>query len=203
MEDVATPEAWARDPAFVWRFYQERRAALAKVEPNAGHRALVTLERTLAARGARFTLVTQNVDDLHERAGSAPLHMHGELRVLTCESCGARVRDETSLDPDAFVPCAACAFPRLRPDVVWFGEVPFHLDAIAERLERCTTFLAVGTSGVVYPAAGFLEIARAVGARTIVASLDAPENLHPSDEFHPGRAAEVLPAFVDTVPHTR
>jgi NAD-dependent deacetylase len=199
VEDVATPSAWERDPARVWRFYQLRRAALATVQPNAGHTALVELEQRLAARGAGFTLVTQNVDDLHERAGSRDLlHMHGELGVLRCERCDARVSDREHLDPATFVACRACAHARLRPDVVWFGEMPYHMAAIERALEACTHFLAIGTSGVVYPAAGFLEFARAAGARTYVQALERPENLHAADEFVAGRAAEVLPDFLRT-----
>jgi len=197
VEDVATPEAWRRDPALVWRFYQLRRAALASVEPNAAHHALVELERRLAAAGASFALVTQNVDDLHERAGArALLHMHGELGVLRCERCDGRVRDRERVDPAVFLACAGCGHTRLRPDVVWFGERPHHMEAIARALERCTHFLAVGTSGVVYPAAGFLEAARAGGARTLVQALERPENLRSADAFLPGRAAEAVPAFV-------
>ena len=197
VEDVATPEAWARDPEGVWRFYQLRRSALRSAEPNAAHRALARLEVEIARRGGRCTLVTQNVDDLHERGGSAPIHMHGELGVLRCEACGSRGRDLENLDPGAFVPCSACGFERLRPDVVWFGEIPYHLDAIEAALVSCTHFVAVGTSGVVYPAAGFLDAARRVGAHTVVNGLDEPENLAPGDRFLPGRAAEVIPRLVD------
>ena len=199
VEDVATPRAWRRDPRTVWRFYQERRAALRTVEPNAAHRALVRLERELAARGHEFALVTQNVDDLHERGGSRPLHVHGTLFHLRCEPCGARVLDLEHVDPDAFVPCAACGFERLRPDVVWFEELPYHMDEIGELLARCTHFAAIGTSGLVWPVAGFLAAAREHGARTLVVGLDAPENLDPRDEFHAGRAVEVVPALVERI----
>ncbi len=196
-EEVATPEAWAADPAMVWRFYQLRRGLLHTVEPNAAHRALAELERRLAAAGVGFVLVTQNVDDLHERAGSQRLiHMHGELAVLACERCRTRVRDLARVDPDRFLPCAACGHERLRPDVVWFGETPYDLDEIAAALARCTHFLAVGTSGVVYPAAGFLQEARRAGARTWIQALEAPSNLDPRDTFVPGRAAEVLPGLL-------
>lgn len=196
-EEVATPEAWAADRASVWRFYQLRRAALGRVEPNDAHRALARLERGMAERGHAFTLVSQNVDDLHQRVGSTVLSMHGSLPRLACERCGARVEDRESLDPDRTVPCAACDHDALRPDVVWFGEVPHHLDAIDRALRRATHFLAVGTSGVVYPAAGMLELARACGAETIVNSLDPPDNLHPRDRFLPGRAALVVPPLVE------
>ena len=196
MEDVATPEAWRRDPAQVWRFYQVRRAALLSVEPNAAHAALVHLEDRLGRAGITFHLVTQNVDDLHERAGSSPIHMHGELAQLLCESCGWRGRDLESVDSDAFVPCPECGWERLRPDVVWFGEMPYHLEQIDRALRDCTHFLAIGTSGHVYPAAGYLDIARSRGAVTIVQSLDEPMNVHPTDRFVPGRAAEVVPELV-------
>jgi NAD-dependent deacetylase len=197
VEEVATPAAWRHDPELVWRFYQLRRAALARVVPNAAHLALVELERRLVAAGGRFTLVTQNVDDLHARAGSRSLlPMHGELAVLRCERCGARVRDLARLDPAAFASCATCAH-RLRPDVVWFGELPYHLDEIAGVLARCTHFVAIGTSGVVYPAAGMLAEARAAGAQTWVQALEPPENLHPLDRYFAGRAKDLVPRLVE------
>ena len=197
VEEVATPEAWAQDPAFVWRFYQLRRAALREVEPNAAHRALVELERGVGAAGGSFLLVTQNVDDLHRRAGAEELlHMHGELRLLRCEACGHTVRDEDRVDPDTFLPCERCGHERLRPDVVWFGEVPYHLERIQPALESATHFLAIGTSGQVWPAAGFLELARGVGAETHVFALDPPENADPRDAWVQGRAAETVPEFV-------
>lgn len=196
LEDVATPEAWRRDPARVWRFYQMRRAGLAAAQPNAAHHALAQLERELGERGAGCTLVTQNVDGLHARAGSRALEMHGSLARLRCEGCGAVVEDRASLDPARFVPCAHCGHARLRPDVVWFGEVPFHLDAIQRAVLGATRFLAAGTSGLVYPAAGLLALARELGAETWVHSLEPPDNLHPADRFVPGRAAEVVPRIV-------
>jgi NAD-dependent deacetylase len=194
IEDVATPRAWRRDPELVWRFYQLRRAALGTVAPNAAHHALVELERRVRAAGGRFTLVTQNVDDLHERAGSQSLlHMHGELAILRCERCDGRVRDLDRLDPGAFASCAACGHARLRPDVVWFGEMPYHLEEIGAMLARCTHFAAIGTSGVVHPAAGMLAEARASGARTYVLALERPENARAADVFVPGRAVESVP----------
>jgi len=197
VEDVATPAAWARDPARVWRFYQLRRAALSTVVPNAAHDALVAFERHCLAHDVPFLLVTQNVDDLHERAGSQRLrHMHGELAWLRCERCDARLRDLAQVDPRRFLPCPTCAHARLRPDIVWFGEMPYHMDEIERALADCTHFLAVGTSGVVYPAAGFLQAARASGARTYVQALERPENLAARDEFVAGRAAESVPALL-------
>lgn len=197
-EDVATPEAWARDRGTVWRFYQQRRAQLGSVQPNAAHRALAQFgERCTAARDAALTLVTQNVDDLHERSGSCAVHMHGELAVLRCERCDARVRDLTQVAIDRFVPCASCAHEALRPDVVWFGEVPYHLDLIQEALATCTHFLSIGTSGAVWPAAGMLGAARSRGAATFVQALEEPHNLEAADDWRPGRAAEVVPALLD------
>jgi len=196
-EEVATPEAWQRDRKLVWRFYQERRGQLPTVAPNPAHRALCELQRRLERAHLGFTLVTQNVDDLHERAGSRPIHMHGELAVLRCERCEERVRDLEHVDLCTFVPCAACGCEALRPDVVWFGEMPYHLDAIERAVQRCTHFLAIGTSGLVWPAAGLLSAARGRGAQTWVQSLDPPDNLHPADRFWPGRAAVVVPALVE------
>ncbi|MCR9246513.1 MAG: NAD-dependent deacylase [bacterium] len=198
-EDVATPEAWARDPAMVWRFYQTRRAQLGTVEPNAAHIAVAEFERLVTAAGHRATLVTQNVDDLHARSGSAPLHMHGELAVLRCERCGEKQRDLSNVAADTFLPCPACGFERLRPDVVWFGEVPYHLEEIEAALRTVTHFLAIGTSGHVWPAAGMLQAARGLGARTFVQSLEAPANLDTEDRFVVGRAATAVPPLLDEV----
>lgn len=197
VEDVATPRAWARDPRSVWRFYQLRRAALGSVEPNAAHHALARLEREARERGHAFTLISQNVDDLHQRAGSQVLAMHGSLSHLACEACGAVVHDREHIDPDVFVACATCGHAALRPDVVWFGELPRHLDEIDAALSTATDFISIGTSGAVYPAAGLLSIARARGATTWVNSLDPPENLDPRDQFLPGRAVDVIPALVE------
>ncbi|MEL6712410.1 MAG: NAD-dependent deacylase [Planctomycetota bacterium] len=196
-EEVATPEAWARDPELVWRFYQARRAQLGDVEPNAAHRAIARLQSELGARGGACTLVTQNVDDLHQRAGVDVIAMHGELRRLRCEECGERFDDADSLDPDRWVPCPACGHDRVRPDIVWFGEMPYGLDRIERAVATATVFVAIGTSGAVYPAAGYLGYARAAGVRTIVQGLAEPDNLHPADEFRAGRASEVVPALVE------
>ncbi len=197
VEDVATPAGWRRDPRLVWRFYQMRRAALAHARPNAAHRALAAFERALERAGLGFTLVTQNVDDLHERAGSRPLHMHGSLARLACEECAGTLEDRARVDPERFLACPTCGHEPLRPDVVWFGEIPRFLDAIDAALERCTHFLALGTSGQVWPAAALLGRARARGARTLVSALERPENLARGDAFHPGRAAEVVPGLLE------
>ncbi|NUP86975.1 MAG: NAD-dependent deacylase [Burkholderiaceae bacterium] len=192
---LATPAAYRADRDLVWGWYVWRMALVARAQPHAGHVALASLQ----ARWPELAIVTQNVDDLHERAGSEPLHLHGELAWLRCELCGHRVRDLEHVDPLEFVACVPCGNRRLRPDIVWFGEpVP-----LAERLERlaeaCTHFLAVGTSGVVYPAAALLGIARAAGARTYVQGLVRPDNLGTRDEFHAGRAVDVLPDLCERI----
>ena len=159
LEDVATPEGFEADPDLVHRFYNARRAQLHQVAPNAAHFALAALERAWAGRGD-FLLVTQNVDDLHERAGSARLlHMHGELRRLRCAACGYTHRHED--EAGAHLACPACGEDGvMRPDIVWFGEIPYHMDEIAAALDAADTFCAIGTSGLVYPAAGFAAEAR-------------------------------------------
>ncbi len=196
VEDVATPDGWDADPRLVWRFYQERRAQLRTVQPNAAHTALATFARAARAAGHAFTLVTQNVDDLHQRAGSEALAMHGELQKLRCEQCGLVLVDTLHVDPGRFVPCPECAHARLRPHIVWFGEMPFFMPEIERALARCTQFVAIGTSGQVYPAAGMLAEARARGAVTWVQALEAPTNLTPGDRFRPWRAATVVPELL-------
>jgi NAD-dependent deacetylase len=162
--------------------------------PNAAHAALARLgARCAAGAGVDFTLITQNVDDLHERAGSRAVHMHGELAVLTCERCGRSVRDLQHVDAERFVPCGGCGHDALRPGVVWFGEVPLHLELIEAAMATCTHFLAIGTSGAVWPAAGLLGAARQRGAATFVQALEPPHNLDARDRFFAGRAAEVVP----------
>ena len=196
VEDVATPEAWARDPATVWRFYQLRRAALLEVEPNAGHRALAELERAALDGSFRFTLISQNVDDLHQRAGSTVIAMHGQLQRLRCETCGYFQDGLEFLDQDHFLPCPKCSDPALRPDIIWFGEMPYDLDVIEEAMGSVTHFLSCGTSRAVYPASGLLSAARSVGATTFVNALDAPGNLGTRDVFLQGSATQVLPSWV-------
>jgi NAD-dependent deacetylase len=193
VEDVATPEAFDRQPSVVHQFYDARRAALAGVEPNPAHRALARLE---AALGDDLLVVTQNIDDLHERAGSTRvLHMHGALRSALCRSCGSRVEWEGDLGH--LPPCPACHRPDLRPDVVWFGEVPYEMDRIFSALERADLFVSIGTSGAVYPAAGFVQAARAYGARTLELNLAPSEGSHFFHESRQGRAGELVPAWVE------
>ena len=161
---IATPEAFAQDPALVYRFYNARRNQLCTVSPNDAHRALARLQ---AQFPGEVFLITQNVDDLHERGGSEQVcHMHGELKTMLCQACTAR--HAVSADYDARDRCPQCrAAGTLRPDIVWFGEIPYHMETIAASLRACDLFIAVGTSGVVYPAAGFVQEALAGGARTI------------------------------------
>ncbi|MBL8749683.1 MAG: NAD-dependent protein deacylase [Planctomycetes bacterium] len=199
VEDVATPDGWERNPSLVWRFYQERRRQLRTVEPNAAHRALAEFAEAAAEAGHGVTLVTQNVDDLHDRAGSEVLHMHGELVKLRCEQCETVIEDRVHFDPGRFVPCEACGHARLRPHIVWFGEVPFHMGEIERALRRCTHFVAIGTSGKVWPAAGMLQQARSHGAVTWVQALEAPDNLDGGDRWHEGRAADVVPGMLTDI----
>jgi NAD-dependent deacetylase len=194
-EDVATPGAYDRDPALVQRFYDERRSALGAVEPNAAHLALARLEERL---GDDLLLVTQNIDDLHERGGSRNvLHMHGELRSARCTSCGQRHRWTGGLA--TWPPCPRCGAPSLRPDVVWFGEVPYHMDEIWDRLRTADVFCAIGTSGVVYPAAGFGELAATYGARTVELNKAASDVAPWFHDVRLGPATELVPAWVDEV----
>lgn len=164
VEDVATPEAFAVQPEIVHQFYNQRRAALAAVKPNSAHHALAELER---AWQGEFLLITQNVDDLHERAGSSRLvHMHGELKKARCETCGAVFA--WSDDLTISTPCPHCGDTgQVRPHIVWFGEMPLEMERLHVALERADLFLAIGTSGMVYPAAGFVDLARMAGAHCI------------------------------------
>ena len=195
VEDVATPEAWARDPEMVWRFYQARRNQLLEVEPNPAHLALAELE----SKAERFTLVTQNVDDLHERGGSSSvIHMHGRLGSLRCEETGrSEVRMGEGDLGEAFVTCRCCAnASRMRPDIVWFGEIPMEMDAIYSEVESCDVFIVVGSSGHVYPAAGLVNLANSCGARSILVNFEMPINGRDFYEVHIGKAGELLPGLV-------
>jgi NAD-dependent deacetylase len=193
VEDVATPEAYLRDPVTVQRFYDARRAALAGVVPNPAHLALARLEQWL---GDDLLVVTQNIDDLHERAGSRRvLHMHGELLSALCAACEDRSpwHDDLGHGPE----CPRCAATELRPDVVWFGEIPYEMDRIFEALEACDLFVSIGTSGAVYPAAGFVRAARSYGARTLELNLVPSEGSLFFHESRQGPAGELVPAWVE------
>ena len=193
VEDVATPEAFRRDPRLVQSFYDRRRAALAHIAPNPAHCALARLD---AEWPGPFLLVTQNVDDLHERAGSRRLiHMHGALKSAWCLACDARSPCEgTLLDAPACPSCGARGV--LRPDIVWFGEMPFQMDAIEDALFGCDLFVSIGTSGNVYPAAGFVDIARNAGAYTLELNLDPSNSSDRFAESRLGPAGTLVPALV-------
>jgi len=192
--DYATPDAFARNPRRVLDFYNKRRRALADVQPNEAHHALARLE---GAFSGDFLLVTQNVDDLHEAAGSRKLvHMHGELNAALCEACGMRCRWRGDMTIDSACPSCS-AVGRMRPDVVWFGEMPYQMDRIYRALGKADLFVAIGTSGHVYPAADFITEARHAGARTVELNLEPTEVAGAFDEAVHGPATEVVPAFVD------
>ena len=185
---MATPEAFARDPARVHAFYNARRAQLPGVVPNAAHLALARLE---AAHPGRVLLVTQNVDDLHDRAGSQPVHMHGELRRARCLACAATPAWPGDLATTT--PCPACGATALRPDIVWFGEMPMHMDRIQAALATCRIFVSIGTSGNVYPAAGF--VAEAAQAHTLELNLEPTSPAFA--ESRQGPATQLVPAWVE------
>ncbi|MCY4016188.1 MAG: NAD-dependent protein deacylase [Gammaproteobacteria bacterium] len=193
IEDVASPEGFARNPALVHDFYNERRRRLRQsdVRPNKGHLALAEFERKF--RG-EFLLVTQNIDDLHEQAGSRKLlHMHGEMLKIRCELCGAVVENrEADISPASICPCCHRA-GGLRPHVVWFGEMPFHMDEILTALAACDLFVSIGTSGNVHPAAGFHREAKLNGAETVELNLEPTGGNF--DRSSHGPASEIVPAF--------
>jgi len=194
IEDVATPEGFARDPDLVQGFYNSRRAELRTRAPNAAHHALARLE---AEHAGTVTLITQNVDDLHERAGSSRvLHMHGELKKARCMLCRAVSPWEEDIAPDSR--CPACGDAEaLRPHVVWFGEIPLYLDDIDAAMAEADLFISIGTSGAVYPAAGLVSTARALGrARTVELNLEPSDGRHFFHEARHGPASEVVPAYV-------
>jgi NAD-dependent deacetylase len=192
--EVATPEGFAHNPAKVHDFYNRRRRQLRDTLPNAAHHALARLE---GAWPGEFLLVTQNVDDLHEAAGSRRLiHMHGELNSALCEACGMRCAWKT--DMSTYSQCPQCStVGQMRPDIVWFGEMPYQMDRIFRALRAADLFVAIGTSGNVYPAAQFVEEATANGARTVELNLDVSENTGQFDEVFRGPASVTVADFVD------
>ena len=196
LEEVATPEGYARNPAKVLDFYNMRRENCRRAEPNAAHRAIARLQREYPGR---VTLVSQNIDDLHERAGSPEvIHMHGRIMAALCAACGHRRDWAREMTPEDV--CASCgAVGANRPDVVWFGEMPYRMEEIWERLEACDLFVAIGTSGAVYPAAGFVADAKHRGVRTVEINLEPSENAYLFDDRRLGRASETVPAWVEEV----
>ncbi len=199
---LATPQGFERDPRTVLAFYDARRRNLLGARPNPAHFALARLEQALAARGGRLTLVTQNIDDLHERAGSREVvHMHGELLKARCQSCETvQVWPRDLTVDDACPECDHVG--ALRPDVVWFGEFPLHLDDIDHALRHADLFVAIGTSGAVYPAAGFVAEARAQGVPTCEINLEAADNAFLFDDARYGPASEIVPAWVEELLET-
>lgn len=190
IEDVASPEGFAADPALVHDFYNMRRTKAAQAQPNDAHRALARL-----AQVHDLTLFTQNVDDLHERGGSPQvIHMHGALTGALCAACDARWPAPQLMHPgDA---CPVCAAKATRPDIVWFGEMPYHLDRIWPALEQADLFAAIGTSGQVYPAAGFAQHASRLGVECIELNLDSSANARDFDHRITGPASVTVPAWV-------
>ena len=198
VEEVASPEGYAADPVRVQNFYDARRRALDLVEPNPAHEALARLEQAL---GDRFLLVTQNIDDLHVRAGSSRVvHMHGELRSALCAQCRTRMpwRGDLGAAPVDEAPrCPACGQRALRPDVVWFGEVPYQMPRIIAALSTADLFVSIGTSGAVYPAAGFVQHAADQGSATLELNLEPSEGTDLFADARHGPAGLLVPAWVD------
>jgi NAD-dependent deacetylase len=196
VEDVCTPEAFARDPALVHAFYDARRARLREVEPNDAHRALARLD---AEWPGGLLLVTQNVDDLHERAGSTRLiHMHGELAKGWCLACAERFAWSGPMGDGASCPSCGEA-GHVRPDIVWFGEMPYAMDRIEDALRGCDLFVSIGTSGAVYPAAGFVQTARYCGATTLEINLEPSLGSYLFEESRIGRAGDQVPVWVHSI----
>jgi NAD-dependent deacetylase len=196
VEDVATPQAFRRDPALVQAFYDARRAQLAEVEPNAAHRALARLDSKWPGE---LLIVTQNVDDLHERAGARRLvHMHGELKSAWCLACDARSRWESELSSGPA--CPSCGERGgLRPDIVWFGEMPYAMDRIDDALRKADLFVSIGTSGAVYPAGGFVQTARYAGAHALEINLEPSLGSIWFPETRTGPATKLVPEWVEEV----
>jgi NAD-dependent deacetylase len=192
VDQVATPEAWHADPQLVWRFYSMRRRDALAAAPNAAHTALAKIEEKL---GDRFYLCTQNVDDLHERAGSLRVHhMHGSLFASRCSRCDVPFPDRESYESDLPM-CQKCG-AAIRPHIVWFGEIPLDMDGIYRELDRATRLLVVGTSGSVYPAAGFVHVANQRGIHTVYVGPEEPLNADAFDEIVLGEATAVLPRLL-------
>ena len=193
VEDVATPEGFAHDPDLVLRFYDARREAIQTKLPNPAHLALARLE---AEWDGKLLLVTQNVDDLHERGGSRQvLHMHGQHLNAWCTSCDVRSRWTSPLIDRP--PCPVCQARSLRPDVVWFGEMPYRMGEIYAALREADLFVSIGTSGAVYPAAAFVQNAAELGARTLELNLEHSQGSHYFDESRLGPASEIVPMWVE------
>lgn len=194
IEDVATPEGFAINPELVWNFYKERQKNASEAKPNPAHFALAELEEKF---GKNLQIVTQNVDGLHRKAGSNNVYeMHGRLDKCFCIDCFSKY-DNSSIDLSVKIPlCPKCG-GKLRPDIVWFGEIPYYLDTIEKLILNCDVFMVVGTSGVVYPAAGFVMSAKYHGAVTIGINLEKPSNADFFDQFYIGKAGDLLPDLIE------
>lgn len=193
VEDVATPEAFRRDPDLVQRFYDERRAGIRAAQPNPAHQALAKLD---AEWDGELLIVTQNIDDLHERAGaSRVLHMHGEALSAWCTACDGRHKWLGTLGDNPC--CPSCGQAALRPDIVWFGEMPYRMDEIFAAIARADLFVSIGTSGAVYPAAGFVQEAKRNGARALELNLERSQGSAWFDETRLGPASELVPAWME------
>ncbi|SDQ23167.1 NAD-dependent deacylase [Microbacterium sp. cf332] len=198
IEDVATPEGYAADPALVHAFYDERRRAARAAQPNAAHRALAELDERMPGE---VLIVTQNIDDLHERAGSSRvIHIHGELGSARCEECGRRM--SWTRDLAGRPACPACGARALRPDVVWFGEAVYALDEIFGAVAQSEQFWVIGTSGAVTPAASLVALAAEAGARTALLNLEAHDDVRLFDEVVLGPATTTVPAFTSRIRET-
>jgi NAD-dependent deacetylase len=195
VEDVATPEGFTRDPKLVVDFYNARRAQAAEVSPNAAHKALAKLE---AEHGGEVIVITQNVDDLHERGGSkVVMHMHGHLKGALCAACDHRWPAPMVMAVGDT--CPSCDAPAARPDIVWFGEMPYDMDALFDHLAEADIFAAIGTSGNVYPAAGFVAEARRAGAHTVEFNLERSSVGNQFEEHRTGPASQTVTAWVDEI----
>lgn len=192
---MATPEAWAENPELVWRFYSMRRRDAMAAKPNSAHVALAQLENRM---GERFYLCTQNVDDLHERAGSERVHhMHGTLFCSRCVRCNQPFADAAFYEAAADLPvCERCG-SAVRPHIVWFGEIPLDMDGIYRELDNATALLVVGTSGSIYPAAGFVQVARERGIPAVYVGPERPLNAQAFSEILLGTAVDVLPRLLE------
>ncbi len=199
IEEVATPQGYADNPELVLGFYNARRAQLSKVEPNAAHIALAKLEAGLMERGGLLTIVTQNVDDLHERGGAKNIiHMHGELLSQWCRVCDRKFKSAEAFTLQS--QCPKCeSIGKVRPDIVWFGEMPYFMDTIEAHIQNCDLFVSIGTSGAVYPAAGYVQVARGLGKQTLEINLEPSEGSYLFHESRLGKAGEMVPAWVDEI----
>ncbi len=197
--EVATPEGYAANPELVLNFYNARRGQLSTVEPNPAHIALAKLEQGLAEKGGALTIVTQNVDDLHERGGAQNIiHMHGELLSQWCLACDRKFPSDQNFT--LISKCPKCAeIGKVRPDIVWFGEMPYFMGTIKQAVAGCDLFVSIGTSGAVYPAAGFVQMARSLGKQTLEINLETSEGSHHFHETRLGKAGELVPIWADEI----